>query len=65
MSNPPKPTTFTEQQISDWQAYEKVRKSGRFNMLTPQAGAATKLPKDRYWFVLENYEELEKAQPKQ
>ena len=54
-------TTFTEQQLNDWKAYEKVRKSGKWNMLTTSATKASKLPSDRYWFCLENYEQLEAA----
>lgn len=54
-------TTFTEQQLNDWKAYEEVRKSGRFNMLTPQATKTSKLPSERYWFCLKNYEQLQAA----
>ena len=51
--------TFSEQQIKDWRAYERVRKGGRYNMITdPRANRATKLLHDQYLFVLQNYEAL-------
>lgn len=30
---------FTKQQLSDWERFEKVRQSGRWNMFFPQARA--------------------------
>lgn len=55
-------TTFTEQQLSDWRRYEKVRRSGCFNMLSELARDATRLDRDRYLFVLHNYAALQAAQ---
>jgi len=52
---------FTPQQLSDWQRYENVRAGGRYNMFSPQARAATGLSTERYSFVMDNFEELEKA----
>ncbi len=51
---------FTEQQLADYQAYEKVRESGKYNMFDPRASRAAKLPEDRYVFVMKNYTELRK-----
>ncbi len=50
---------FTPKQLRDWRAFEKVRASGRFNMLTPQAQTATRLTSKEFLFVLDNYERLE------
>ena len=52
---------FTEQQINDWHAYERVRKGGRWNMFMPQARAATGLSRDDYLFVMRNFVELRDA----
>lgn len=52
---------FTEQQISDWKRYEKVRQSGKFNMFFPGARRATGLSEERYSFALANYSELKEA----
>lgn len=49
---------FTEQQLQDWERFEKVRSSNRYNMITPQARQATGLNDDRYMFVLNNYANL-------
>lgn len=54
---------FTEQQLRDWKIYEKVRISGRFNMLFPEARVATGLSREDYLFVIKNYIELRDAQP--
>lgn len=53
---------FTQQQLADWRAYEKVRKGGRYNMIMDgRALVATRLTKARYLFVIEHYEELMEA----
>lgn len=49
---------FTEQQLKNWKRYEDVRKSGRHNMLTPNARQATGLEREDYWFCVHNYSEL-------
>ena len=49
---------FTQKQINHYKAYEFVRKSGHYNMFSPQARLATCLDKDDYIFVMENYSEL-------
>lgn len=49
---------FTKQQLKDWQAFERVRKGGRYNMFDPRALAATKLERDEFLFVMSNYSEL-------
>lgn len=52
---------FTEQQINDWRAYEKVRASGVYNMWAPQAQAAAGLKKTDYFFVMKNSAALKEA----
>lgn len=52
---------FTNQQMADWRAYERVRKSGAFNMYDPRARRATGLSGERYSFVMNNYSELKEA----
>lgn len=53
--------TFTEQKLSDWRRYEKVRKSGAHNMFTPQARAATGLSSERYTFCMKHFSALRAA----
>lgn len=53
--------TYTDQQLSDWKRYEKVRKGGKWNMFSPQARAATGLSSERYSFVMEHFSELKDA----
>ena len=56
----PVPThTPTEQQLKDFRTYVNVQKRGRYNMLDPRARAATGLERDRYMFVIENYDWLQ------
>lgn len=52
---------FTPKQIKNWKAFEKVRESGRFNMIDPRAASAARLSKDEHLFVIEHYEALEAA----
>jgi len=49
---------FTDQQIKDWKRYENARCRG-FNIWG--ACADTRLPDDRFWFVIDNYTELKAA----
>lgn len=52
---------FTDKQLDQWLAYEKVRITGKCNMLAPEAMRASKLSRDDYLFVLENYTALAAA----
>jgi len=54
-------TTFTKKQINNYKAYESVRKSGAYNMFSPQARLLSGLTKEEYLFVMENYSELKNA----
>jgi len=48
---------ITKQQFK---RYEKVRKGGKWNMLYPQAKAATGLDNKAYMTIINNYVELSK-----
>ena len=51
--------TFTSDQIDNWQAYEKVRKSGVINMFEMITGERlTGLSRTEYIFCMKNYSEL-------
>jgi hypothetical protein len=50
--------TFTADDMSDWKAYERVRKGGRYNMFDPRARRATGLSGERYKFVMRHFSEL-------
>jgi len=56
---------FTEAQISNFKAYEKVRASGKYNMFDPRAIRASGLPQSEYIFVMDNYTALEAAAAEQ
>lgn len=49
---------FTKEQLQDYNSYERVRKSGRYNMYSAEARMATGLTKEEYIFVMRNYTEL-------
>lgn len=46
---------FTDDQMQDYAAYERVRSEGNYNMLSNQAREDSGLNKDKYMFVLKNY----------
>jgi len=49
---------FTHLQLVNWRAYEEVRSSGDYNMISPDAVIASGLSKEDYFFSLKNYTEL-------
>lgn len=54
--------TFTGKQISNWEAYEKLRKAGTINMCLVGAGCKLSgLTRDEYIFCMENYLDLKHA----
>ena len=53
--------TFTPKQIANWRAYEKVRRSARYNMLTTQAQSATGLGEREYFFCIDHFDALQVA----
>ncbi len=53
---------FTAEQLADFAAYERVRASGRFNMIMDiGARQATRLSPAEYGFVMNNFEALRAA----
>jgi hypothetical protein len=46
-----------------FQKFERVRRSGRFNMFDPSARRETGLSSERYSAVMKHYEELVKLYP--
>lgn len=52
---------FTKEQLSDWKRFEKVRKSGKWNMFFPEARRTSGLDPDRYSFVMKHFTELKEA----
>lgn len=49
---------FTEERLKQYDAYEKVRQNGRWNMFDPAARRATRLSPQDYSFVMKNYSAL-------
>lgn len=56
--------TFTEVQLRQFRRYVKVQRSNRYNMLTPQAAQAAGLTREEMFFIMDNYDELERAAAK-
>lgn len=54
---------YTERDFKQWKAYEKVRRSGRYNMVTDfdEASKASKLSINIYTKILRHYSQIEKA----
>lgn len=59
-TNKPVSVQYTNEQLRQYEAYERVRKGGRFNMFDPRARKATKLSEDEFIFVMRNYSALRK-----
>jgi len=53
--------TFTPNQLRAWKAYERVRKSGRYNMFDPRARRDSGLGAEMYSFVMQHFSELRAA----
>jgi len=54
-------TEFSELEILNWKAFERVRAGGRFNMFDPKARQASGLGPDEYAFCMDHYSELKEA----
>jgi len=52
---------FTDEQIKNWRAYEKVRAGGKFNMFDPRARRAARLSDAEHPFVIQNFSGLKQA----
>lgn len=48
---------------AEWKAYRKVQEGGRYNMIMDAAKAmrSARLDSGAYWFIINNYEALQKA----
>jgi hypothetical protein len=55
---------FTEQQLKNFVAYERVRKGGRYNMFDPRARAMTRMSIEEWVFCIKYYTELKEAAEK-
>ena len=52
---------FTPERLSDWLAYERVRKSGKYNMYDKRARQKAGLTGEQYSFVMEHFSDLAEA----
>lgn len=48
-------------QLAHWQAYERVRQGGQWNMFDPRARKATRLSDEHFLYVMLNYITLRDA----
>jgi hypothetical protein len=53
--------TFTPEEIEDWEFYEEIRASNRFNMFDPAARIASGLTREQFLFCLKHYDALKAA----
>lgn len=51
---------FSDKEVADWEKYEKVRKSGLFNMFDPRAQRSARLNDDEYLLCMKHYIDLKK-----
>lgn len=49
---------FSEAEISNWRAYERVRRLGKFNMFDPRARSMTGMSSDEWVFCMKHYAAL-------
>ena len=42
----------------EWDEYREVQEGGMFNMFTPEAREMTSLSKDKWLYIIKNYNEL-------
>ena len=43
---------------NEWQEYQEVQETGMFNMLEPRAREMTTLSKEKWLYIIKNYNEL-------
>lgn len=55
---------YTKRQIADWRAFEKVRRSGKFNMFHKHAHDAAGLRLDEVLFTMQHFAGLRDAAKK-
>lgn len=49
---------YTHRQLDNWRTYERIRKSGEFNMFDPRAQAITDMSSSEWVFCMEHYDDL-------
>lgn len=52
---------YSENQIRNWQIYERIRQSGMFNMFDPRARGMTTMSVSEWVFCMEHYAALRDA----
>lgn len=52
---------YSENQIKNWQIYERIRQSGMFNMFDPRARGMTTMSISEWVFCIEHYADLRDA----
>lgn len=53
--------TFTQNQIDNWRAFEKVRQTGKHNMFLHKAREETGMSVPEWLFCMDHYTELKEA----
>jgi hypothetical protein len=51
---------YTEQQLQNWRAYERIRESGLFNMFDPRARDLTTMSSSEWVFCIAHYDDLKR-----
>lgn len=49
---------YSEQQLSNWRTYERIRQEGLFNMFDPRARDLTTMSKSEWLFCMSHYDDL-------
>ncbi len=48
-----------QQLLKDFESYEEVRNNGNYNMMDARAIEESGLDKDRYFYIIKNYNEIQ------
>ncbi len=48
-----------QQLLEDFESYEEVRNNGNYNMMDARAIEESGLDKDRYFYIIKNYNEIQ------
>lgn len=52
---------YSDNQLRNWERYERIRLSGAFNMFDPRARELTSMSKSEWVFCMDNYAALRDA----
>lgn len=52
---------FSKTQLNNWWSYEKIRRSGKYNMFDRLAQIVSGLTEEEYFFCIDNYSLLKRA----